>query len=317
MPSLEWPAPTPSAAATELPTISSTSATPSAPETPDIRAEAERLTAAILAAGLRMRLMGGTAIWLTSPSVREPPFARPYADLDFAASSSDRKRVVPFFVGEGYVPERLFNAIHGAQRLNFAHPSGRWTVDVVYDELRMSHRIDLRGRLGLPGPTLDLADLLLTKLQIWEINVKDLRDAACLLGDHALADGTDVADPDTIDVGRILSLVTSDWGLCHTVERNLGRLEARARDWPMPSAPLAPAEQARTLLDRIAGAPKTRGWRARARVGERVRWYETPEDVRHESVNGGASTLEAAMPADDAGAAGVPSPAAVEDSAGR
>lgn len=228
-----------------------------------------------------MRLMGGMAIWLTSPSVREPPYARHYADLDFVASSAERKRIVPFFAGEGYLPERLFNAIHGAQRLNFAHPSGRWTVDVVYDELRMSHKIDLRGRLALQGPTIDLADLLLTKLQIWEFNEKDLRDAACLLADHPFGH-----DPGAIDVDRILALVASDWGLCHTVERNLRRLEAHTGEWPLPSSAFAPAVQAQALLERVAAAPKSRAWRARARVGERVRWYETPEEVRHEAGNG-------------------------------
>ena len=266
-------------------------------DAPDIRAEAERLTAAVLAAGLSMRLMGGMAIWLTSPSVREPPFARSYADLDFAAASVDRKRIVPFFVEEGYIAERLFNAIHGAQRLNFAHPSGRWTVDVVYDQLRMSHRIDLRGRLALPGPTIDLADLLLTKLQIWEINEKDLRDSACLLADHPLGDGTETVDPGAIDVERILALVTSDWGLCHTVERNLERLASHPGGWRVHgSAP--PGDQARALLERISAAPKSLSWRTRARVGERVRWYETPEEVRHEALNGDAPTLtEVPVPA--------------------
>jgi hypothetical protein len=240
--------------------------------------------------------MGGMAIWLTSPSVRRPPFARPYADLDFAAASGDRKRVVPFFEGEGYLPERLFNAIHGAQRLNFAHPSGRWTVDVVYDELRMSHKIDLRGRLGLPGPTLDLADLLLTKLQIWEINEKDLRDVACLLADHELARGTERSDPDSIDVDRVAAMTSADWGLCHTVERNLGRLADHVGGWPVPEATRSPVEQAHALLAAIQVAPKSLGWRARARVGERVRWYETPEEVRHGVANGTNGAAEAGPP---------------------
>ena len=130
-----------------------------------------------------MRLMGGLAIWLVAPSARVAPFARNYADLDFAVRKRDGRAVTPFLEGEGYVPERLFNSIHGAQRLNFAHADGAWTIDVVIDELRMSHVIDLRGRLNPGPPTLDLADLLLTKLQVWEINEKDLGDLTCLLAD--------------------------------------------------------------------------------------------------------------------------------------
>ena len=244
----------------------------------DIQTEAERLAAAAVRAGLGLRLMGGLAIWLASPSARRPPYERPYRDIDFAAASRDQRTITPFLVEQGYVPERLFNALHGAQRLNFAHPDGRWTIDVVIDELAMSHRLDLRGRLDASGPTLDLADLLLTKLQVFEINRKDLGDIACLLADHRLADGP-VAD--AIDRQRVLAVTSADWGWCHTLERNLARVEEQARAEPPTGAPLDAAGQAASLLGAIRAAPKSLGWRARARLGERVRWYETPEEVRH------------------------------------
>jgi len=251
----------------------------------DISLEASRLTEAALTARLDLRLMGGLGVWLTSPSVRRPPYARQYQDLDFAASSSHRSRVAAFFESMGYRPERMFNALHGARRLNFLHPERRWSIDVIFDELRMSHRIDLRGRLGGPGPTLDLADLLLTKLQIWEINEKDVGDAVCLLADHELViDGGRSGSPKAIDLRRITALSSADWGLCHTVLRNLGKVTELARSAPPAGAPFEPAAQATTTLSAIDEAPKTVGWRARARVGERVRWYETPEEVRRDAV---------------------------------
>lgn len=243
----------------------------------DIHEEAERLTRAALEAGLELRLMGGMAVWLTSPSARRAPYLRHYGDLDFAVSGKDRKQAVAFLEAAGYVPEKLFNALHGAQRMNFAHPEGRWPIDVVVDEVRMSHAIDLRGRLSGPGPTIDLADLLLTKLQIWEINEKDLGDVVCLLADHPVAD----ADTTNVDRRRILSLVAADWGLCHTLERNLRRVAELGRVRPPVDVPNDATAAAEALLAAIDAAPKTLGWRARARVGERVRWYETPEEVRH------------------------------------
>ena len=136
----------------------------------DIRAEAERVATGAIAAGLQLRLMGGMAVYLTSPTVRRPPYARDYGDFDFAVAARDARAASAFLEAAGYVAERMFNALHGSQRLNFLHPAGRWPIDVVVDEVRMSHRIDLRGRINGPGPTLQLADLLLTKLQIWEIN---------------------------------------------------------------------------------------------------------------------------------------------------
>jgi len=255
----------------------------------EIRSEAVRLGQLILDEGLPIRVIGGMAVWLRCPSVREPPYERDYADVDFVASSRNRRAVAAFFEHAGYVPERMFNAIHGRDRLNFAHPTARWTVDVVFDELRMSHRLDLRGRLNGPAPTVDLADLLLTKLQIWEINEKDLGDVVCVLADHELR-GTRAArrgavpntdDPELVDVHRITSLCASDWGLCHTVQRNLGLardLGARRRP---AAADFEPVEQVAILFAAIEDAPKTLGWRSRARIGERVRWYETPEEVRH------------------------------------
>jgi len=244
----------------------------------DVRAEGERIGRAALANGLALRLMGGVAIWLVSPSVRRPPFERPYGDFDLAVSKGDARRATAFLEAAGYVPEKLFNAIHGATRLNFAHPDGRWPIDVVIDEVRMSHRIDLRGRLAGPAPTLTLADLLLTKLQIWEINAKDFGDIACLLADHDVADGE---LPDTIDRRRITGLAGADWGLCHTIERNLRGVAGELERRPLTGGRHDAAAQAAGLLDAIEAAPKGMAWKARARVGERVRWYETPEEVRH------------------------------------
>ena len=223
--------------------------------------------------------MGGLAIWLTSPSARRPPYARDYADIDFAASSRHAQRVSPFLAGLGYVPERMFNALHGAQRLNFGHPAGCWTIDVVIDELSMSHRLDLRGRLDRDGPTLDLADLLLTKLQVFEINRKDLGDIACLLADHELADRPSAG---AIDRRRVLDVTSGRLGL---VPHASSRTSPGSRSRRVPSrrrdAPFDAATQAASLLAAVRAAPKSFAWRARARIGERVRWYETPEEVRH------------------------------------
>jgi hypothetical protein len=246
----------------------------------DIRDEATRLTAVAMDADLGLRLMGGLAVWVVSSSVRVPPFARDYGDLDFAVRKRDGRAVTPFLQGEGYVAERMFNSIHGAQRLNFGHPDGPWTIDVIVEALRMSHLVDLSGRLEPGRPTIDLADLLLTKLQVWEINAKDLADITCLLADRPLSDG-EPADGEAIELARILALTGADWGLCHTLERNLREVAAFARDRRRAAAPFDPVMQVETLLAAIAAGRKSVAWRVRARVGERVRWYEVPEEVRH------------------------------------
>jgi hypothetical protein len=246
----------------------------------DIRDEAARLAAAISGSGLRVKLMGGLAVWLLSQTIRNGPYAREFGDLDVVAASRDRKAIGAFLESIGYVPDRLFNALHGAQRLVYTSWHGRWSLDVIFDELNMSHRIDLRGRLNGSAPTLDPADLLMTKLQVWQVNEKDLGDAACLLADHRLALAASAPGEAVIDLARVRDLVGSDWGLCHTAEGNLAKVADLWGRRPVPDVRFEVGGQVETLLAEIDAAPKSMGWRARARVGERVRWYETPEDVR-------------------------------------
>ena len=245
----------------------------------DIRDEAESIGAEVAAAGLPALLLGGVAFWLRCPSVRSGPFARDYADLDFAVSKPTGQRFRAILEGRGYLPDKFFNGLHGATRLYYGAPDGQWSVNIVIDELTMSHRLDLRGQLDGPGPTLSPADLLLTKLQVWEINRKDLGDAACLLADHGLATGT--AGAGEISLARVTAVLGTDWGFCHTAERNLGKVAELAAAEPLPGAGHDVAAQAGAIRAAIEAAPKSRSWRLRSRIGERVKWYETPEEVRH------------------------------------
>jgi hypothetical protein len=245
----------------------------------DIRDEAARLGAAMLAGGVAARLMGGLAIWLRCPSARADSHARDYVDLDFAATTRSVAALKAILEAEGYLPDKFFNGLHGATRLYYGAPDGRWSIDVVIDHLDMSHRLDLRERLDQPTSTIPLADLLLTKLQVWEINRKDLIDALCVLADHALVE--DDRDAEDISVPRIRAVLGADWGFCHTVERNLGKVADLWAEHPLAAPTFDVAAQVAGLRSAISSAPKSLAWKARARVGERVRWYETPEEVGH------------------------------------
>ena len=230
-------------------------------------------------AGLAARLLGGLGVWLRSPSVRQGPFARSYADMDFAITAAASKPFRALLQAEGYLPDQFFNGMHGATRLYYGTADGRWSIDVVIDELAMSHKLDLRGRLNRPGPTITPADLLLSKLQVWQITRKDLGDALCLLADIPLSE--DDASTGAISLARIRAVLGNDWGFCHTVERNLGRLDDLRAGEPLASVGQDIAENIQAVRRAIETAPKSMAWRMRSRVGERVRWYETPEEVRH------------------------------------
>lgn len=258
-----------------------------APPAAEIEAVARGVVAAAIAEGLWVRLMGGLAIRIQSPGAARPPYERSYRDLDLVARARDVAALRRLLGREGYVGDKLFNALHGAQRLVYTASDGRWSVDVVIDQLAMSHTLELRDRLPTDGLTIDLSDLLLSKLQIWETNRKDLGDALCLLSDHPLAAvGRLVAAPDAagspgpIDLVRIRSVLGADWGFCHTVERNLRAVADLWVQAPIPGAPYPVDAQVAALLADIDAAPKSIGWKVRARFGERIRWYETPEEAR-------------------------------------
>jgi hypothetical protein len=241
---------------------------------PEIIREAERILAAAGKHDVALRLFGGVAIALRCPSAALPALRRDYNDLDFAGLSGQREAVTALFVSLGYDPDRSFNALHGHQRLLFWDRAHDRQVDVVFDRLRMSHTFELRDRLAVDDRTMPLADLLLFKLQIVEANEKDIVDAITLLADYPIGE-----DDTAINAAYIARLGADDWGLCHTLERSLERVQRHPLA-TTPELPREPTVQAAELLHRLAAVPKTTRWKLRARVGERVRWYETPEETR-------------------------------------
>lgn len=226
----------------------------------ELLAEGVAVVEAAAAAGLVLRLLGGVGIVLHSGG--QPH--RALGDLDAATRSADARPLTPALSLVGYEPEPRFNALHGDRRLIFHGPRAK--LDVFVEVFEMCHRIDLGPRLKLDSPTLPVSDLLVTKLQVVELNAKDADDAALLLRAHALGRGAG----DHVDVDYLSELVADDWGLWRTMTGTLERLEEL-----QPGV----AEQARALRGALDEAPKGRRFRMRARVGERKRWYELPDEV--------------------------------------
>jgi len=236
----------------------------------DILVEAPRLADAAEEHGVAVRLLGGVAIALKCPSARLAALRREYRDIDVVARGRERRKLQSFLTGQGYRGLDQLNAVHGGSRLFFYDGANRRKLDVFLDRFQMCHELDLRDRLGLEGPTLPLADLLLTKLQVVETTNKDLRDIVALLSDHDLGE-----DDQAINVTRLVSLTGSDWGLWRTVTQ----VTRRAQEFAAELGEFATAaDRMGRLLELLEHAPKSRTWGLRARVGERVRWYKLPEE---------------------------------------
>jgi hypothetical protein len=237
-------------------------------------AEAERIASAAKAAKVGVKLIGGAGIHLRSPSSHRPPLRRKYGDLDYAMPKRDRKAVLAFFPSLGYEANERFNLMQGDRRLYFFDNDHNRQVDVFIDAIRMSHVIDLRGRLDHEGPCASASDLLLSKLQIYEVNRKDLVDVTALLLDHQVAGDS----AEAIDAGYIAGLLAEDWGFYRTVQVNIEKLNPTLDDLDVDR------ELVRSRLAAISKAieaqPKSMKWKLRAQVGDRLRWYELPEEVR-------------------------------------
>lgn len=235
-------------------------------------------TRRILAAGderrLLLRAVGGIAIALRAPSVRQLSPPRTYHDIDLATRGGASPAVTDLFLALGYSAADRFNKLNGSERLLFHDRHGR-RVDVFVDRLRMCHTLEFGSRLGDEPLTLTLADLALSKLQIVEMTPRDGQDLLALFADHPLTgqagDGT--------GADRIVAVCATDWSWWRTVTDNLrGFLER----WSAGGSALEQAAVPRvtSLLQRLDEAPKTLAWRMRARLGAHKRWYELPEEVR-------------------------------------
>jgi hypothetical protein len=240
--------------------------------------EAMRVLEAAEEAGIALRLFGGVAVYLRCPSTKSVSLQRDYVDVDFMAHAKQAREIKRLFVRLGYVPRERFNVLQGYRRLIFNDTDHQRRVDVFLDVFEMCHKFNFKERLEIDRYTISLVDLLATKLQIVEINEKDIKDMTCILLDHEV--GADDS-PEMINGERLAKLCSNDWGVYRTFNLNLDRLEAALNQMALEDAEKQTAtnrmNRLRTLMEE---GPKSIRWKMRAKVGDRIRWYELPEADR-------------------------------------
>jgi hypothetical protein len=243
----------------------------------DIEAEGRRLIERAWAAEIPVRLLGGLAIAARIPAEIRAVFGREYGDIDLVIPRRTTRRFVTFMEESGYAEDLEFNAMNGRTRLVFVDARRGREIDVFVQDFAMCHVVPLRlddadrcARRELP-----LADLMLTKLQIVKLTGKDIADLVMLLMAHEVGDG----EEDGIDVDWIGAVCANDWGLWRTATGNLARVAAALAEIRAPRNLQADAQRRLTrLVTRLEERPKSAKWRLRARVGERLRWYDEPDE---------------------------------------
>jgi hypothetical protein len=241
----------------------------------DLVEEAGELVAAAKAGGVVLKILGGVAVRLHAGE-GHPALVRDFKDIDVVARPRDSKAVQALLEGMGYVGEEMFNTLNAGRRGLYFDLANERRLDVFMGEFEMCHRIPLMDRLDVDAQTLPLAELLLTKLQVVELNQRDEIDILLVLLEHDLGPH----DDDTINQDVIAGLCARDWGLWRTLKLNVERMRVAIDGYG-----LTEEQRDRVLarLDalwaRIEAEPKSGKWKLRDRVGDRKRWYETPEET--------------------------------------
>lgn len=256
---------------------------PAGPTLRDPLAEALRLIELADAAGIQVRLMGGLSFHARCPEWTAR-IERERRDIDLATRSKDRKVLTSIMEGQGYTADRQYNALYGHKQLYFVDEARSRPVDVLIDRMEMCHRFEFADRLMVDRPTVPLAEMLLSKLQIARINRKDILDALALMSEYPIGTG----DAGTINAGRVVGLTSGDWGWWRTITGNLDKfrlfyntdIQPGELDFRRPTR-FDVLPQLAALRAAIDAAPKSTRWKIRAQLGERVQWFEEPEEVGH------------------------------------
>ncbi|HSO11493.1 MAG TPA: hypothetical protein VLT51_03900 [Anaerolineales bacterium] len=241
--------------------------------------ELKRILQASDKSGILLRVIGSLAFQMHCPQFGylQAAMGRAYTDIDFGAYSRQNKQITGLMTSMGYVENReVFIASEG-ERAIFDKPGTGLHVDIFYEKLDFCHAIYWKDRLEVDTPTIPLAELLLEKMQIVQINEKDIIDTIMLLLEHPLGD----TDRETINIKFAAQLCANDWGLWRTTTMNLEKVKQLAQHYTQ----LSPEQKSRIesqvdeTLARINNEPKPLAWRLRDRVGDRVKWYKDVDEV--------------------------------------
>ena len=234
--------------------------------------EAMRIQSEAEKESIRLRLLGSLAFRLQCPrnAAHFEALERRITDIDFAASTSNREKLLDFFKQQGYLVDENALYIGGGYRYIFENPQNKKHIDVFFDQLEMCHTVIFKDRLKIDNRTISLADLLLEKMQIVEISRKDFKDTAILLLEHGIGQ-----DDRTINMEYIGNIMSNDWGFFHTFSTNLSKLKDALIQFDSFNEKEREIIRQRIeeILERVNSSEKSLRWKARAKIGTKIRWY--------------------------------------------
>jgi len=229
--------------------------------------------------GIVLRILGANAVRIHCPrfAYLHDALQREITDIDFIGYGKQNGKVLKLLDELGYVSDKRMRMFQFLGRFLFENPSNKRHIDIFFDKLEFCHTIDFKGRLELEYPTISLSDIFLQKMQIVQINEKDIRDIMVLLREHEIGGQA----KETIDGNYISGLLSRDWGFYYTVTTNLGKVRAFLPEYQG----LSPGDRSdiNAKIDRLSEAiekrEKSLAWKMRARTGTRQRWYREVDET--------------------------------------
>jgi hypothetical protein len=202
---------------------------------------------------------------------------RAYTDIDFGAYGRQNKQITEMMMKMGYVENREVYIASEGDRAIFDKPGTGLHVDIFYEKLDFCHAIYWKDRLEVDSPTIPLTELLLEKMQIVQINEKDIIDTIMLLLEHPLGD----IDKETINIKLAAQLCANEWGLWRTTTMNLEKVKQLAGHYTQLTSEQKTkvSSQVDEIIARLNSESKPLAWRIRDRVGDRVKWYKDVDEV--------------------------------------
>ena len=242
----------------------------------DVADEGLRIVNEAETRGAILRLIGGAAIWLHTQKHRHlfEFLKRPTGDLDFVGYKKHSRTVKELMADLGFRPNEQLNAFHGHKRQLWYTADGQ--IDIVFDILEMCHVINFEKRLEIDKPTVPVSDLLLSKIQIVNLNDKDVKDILILIREHGVSN----TESDSINSKYISKFLANDWGFYYTTSLNLQKVRTLLPNYSLSLEDVADVNQKIDLLKKsMDEEPKSFGWKMREKVGTKKRWYNLVEEV--------------------------------------
>ncbi len=249
---------------------------------PDFLAEVDRIMNAATNEGVLLRLIGALAFHKHCPkfAYMQEMLGRTISDIDFASYRQESSRINKLFAELGYQSDPRVRALFGSRLIFYDTRNTSRHCDVFLDKLEFCHDVVFQDRLELDNPTVPLVELLLEKMQIVKLEEKDIIDTIMLLREHQIG-GT---DDETINADYLARLTSRDWGLWKTLTINLEKVKEKAQTLEKLSEEDKKDVDSKivALQTRLNNEPKTRGWKIRAQIGEKRKWYRDVDEVLRE-----------------------------------